>query len=660
MSILSIGQTALAAAQLGLQTTSNNISNASTPGYNRQQIVQTESGGENTGSGFIGFGTAVTTIKRIYDNFLTTAVNTAQANYSSLNSNYTQITQINNMFANSTAGLSPAIQGFFNDVQTATANPSAASSRETVLTDAQTLSSQFQSTSAQLSQIGDGVNQQLTTSVQNINNYTSQIASLNQAIQTAEAETNGQPPNSLLDQRDQAVNSLSQMVGVTVVPQGNFFNVFIGNGQPVVVGTNAYQLTTVPSSTNVNQLEVGYVNGNGGTVTQLPDSALTGGTVGGLLQFRTQSLIPAENAIGQMAVGIANYVNAQQELGQDLNGNPGVAMFSVGAPVTTASTNNLGNLQVTTTIANPGALTTANYSLEWDGANYNLRNLSTNQLVYQGAAFPPPGPVDGLTFTTNGGVPSVGDNFLIQPTNAAASQFNVAITNTSQIAMAAPIATNAPLANTGTGVISAGSVNPVGVAAGLVPPLYGSNGVPATAVYPNLQDSVTIQFNGPPNAGTYNVTDNTTATVLASNVAYAAGSNISFNGWTVQITGNPAANDTFTVGPNTNGTGDSRNGVLIAGLQTAKTLNNGGASIQGAYAQMVAVVGNQTAQLQATSTAANTQLTSATNAQQGVSGVNLDEEATNLLQYQEAYQAAAKVMSTASTLFNSLISILPQ
>ena len=655
MSILSIAQSGLAAAQLGLSTTANNISNASTPGYNREQIVQSESLGQNTGSGFLGSGTDVQTIQRLYNSFLATQQNAAQSSYSSLSTSSTQLAQIDNMFASSTTGLSPSIQGFFNSVQTATANPSATSSLETVLTSANTLASQFQSTSAQLNQLGQGVNTQVMSTVQSINGYATQIANLNNAIQTAEGSTAGQQPNDLLDERDQAVASLSQLVGVTVVQQGSEYNISIGTGQPMVVGTTAYQLTTLQSPTNASQLEVGYQSG--ATTTEIPESSLSGGSLGGLLQFRSQSLIPAENAVGQMAVGLANTVNAQQELGQDQSGLPGVAMFNVGSPLSTPSADNTGGLQVTTSIASTSALTTSNYALEFDGTNYNLTRLSDNTLVYQGTTFPPATPVDGLDFTTNGGTPNAGDTFLIQPTANAAAGLSVAITNTSQIAMAAPIVTNAPDTNVGTGLISPGVVNPLPVPAPVpapVPPLYGN----AAAYYPNLTDSVSITFNGAPNAGTYNVVDNTTATSLATNVAYAPDGNISYNGWTVQISGTPAANDTFTVGPNTNPAGDSRNGVLIAGLQTTSTLNNNTASLQGAYAQLVSSVGNQAASLQATSAAANTQLTNATNAQQSVSGVNLDEEATNLIKYQQAYQAAAQVMSTANTLFTSLITAL--
>ena len=655
MSLLSIAQTGLAAAQLGLATVGNNIANASTPGYDEESIVQGEGIPQNTGSGFIGSGTEVQTVQRAYSAFLATQQNVAQSSYSNLNTAYTQISQIDNMFANSTSSLSTSVQSFFNNIQTSTADPSASSSLETVLTSAQTLASQFQNTGAQLNQLSDGVNNQITSTVQSINGYASQISSLNQAIATAEATTAGQPPNALLDERDQAVNSLSQLVGVTVVNQGSDYNISIGTGQPLVVGSQPYTLTTMESPTNASQLEVGYQTS--GTTNEIPESSLTGGALGGLFQFRSQALIPTQNSIGQLAIGLANAINGQQELGQDQNGNPGVAMFTAGSPTSTASTDNTGNLQVTTSISDSSALTTSNYSLEFDGTNYNLTRLSDNTVVYQGSTFPPPTTVDGLTFTTNGGTPNAGDDFLIQPTAAGATGFNVAITNTSQIAMAAPIVSNAPDTNTGTGKITAGSVNPLPVPAPVpapTPPLYGN----AAAYYPNLTDSVSIAFNAAPNAGTYNVTDNTTGTSLATNVPYVQDGNISYNGWTVQISGSPAANDTFTVGPNLSATGDSRNGLLMAGMQTAKTLDNSTTSIQGAYAQMVSTIGNQAAQLQATSTAANTQLTNATNAQQAVSGVNLDEEASKLIQYQQAYQAAAQAMSAANTLFTTLITDL--
>jgi len=637
MSILNVGQTALTAAQLGLSTTSNNIANASTPGYYREEIVQTEAGGQNTGSGFVGAGTTVQTIQRLYNSFLATQQNNSQSSYSSLNTNYSQISQINNMFANSTTGLSPTMQGFFDSVHTATSNPSAASSRQTVLTSAQSLASEFQSSSAQLSQMGDGVNSQITSTVQSINNYVTQIAGLNQSILTSEATNLGQTPNALLDQRDQAVSNLSQQIGVTVVPQGNQYNVFIGTGQPVVVGSNAYQLTTIPSPTNVSQTEIGYVNG--GVPNQLPENSLTGGSLSGLLQFRSQSLIPAQNALGQMAIGLASAVNAQQQLGQDQNGLPGVSMFTAGTPTSTSNTNNLGTAVITTTISNVNALTTSNYTIKYDGVKYSLIRQSDNTLLYNSAVFPPAAAIDGLKFTI-AGAPAATDNFLIQPTASGASGFGVAISNTAQIAMAAPIVTNAPGANKGTGLISAGVVN--------APP----------PTDPNLTQPVTITFNGPPTAGTFNVTGTISGAPPTVNVPYVAGGNITYNGWTVQITGKPVAGDVFTIGPNVNGAGDSRNGLLIAGIQSVKSLDNSTTSIQGAYSQLVSTVGNQTANLLATSKAANVELTNATNAQQAVSGVNLDEEASNLLKYQQAYQAAGKVMQTVSTLFTSLLSEL--
>ncbi|MFI4941098.1 MAG: flagellar basal body rod C-terminal domain-containing protein, partial [Burkholderiales bacterium] len=430
-------------------------------------------------------------------------------------------------------------------------------------------------------------------------------------------------------------------------------NIFIGNGQPLVVGSHSYTMTPITSPTNTAQLEVGYVNK--GVISQIPENSLTGGTLGGLLQFRSQSLVPTQNAIGQMAIGIANTVNAQQQLGQDQSGNVGAAlspMFTVGSPIATANANNTGNLQVTATVTDPNALTTSNYSLQFDGTNYNLMNLSDNKVVNLGPTLPASS--DGLTFTAASGAPATGDNFLIQPTAVAAAGFGVAITSTSQIAMAAPIVTNASSANTGSGHISVGVVN-------------------GQLTLPN--DTVSIVFNKP--ATTFTATDTTTGIVLGSNVAYTAGDNITYNSttgitsnppgtspvagdiWTAQISGAPAVGDTFTVGPNKSGSGDSRNGLLIAALQTSKTLNNGTTSIQGAYAQLVSTIGNQTSQLQATSTAANTELTNATSAQQAVSGVNLDQEASNLLQYQQAYQAAAKLMSTVSQLFSTLLSELP-
>ena len=640
--ILSIGQSALAAAQVGISTTGHNIANASTPGYSRQTVIQGAATAQDFGYGFVGQGVNVTSIQRIYSDFQATQVNNTQSTASSLNSYYSQISQINNMFADSTAGLSPTLQSFFKGIQDLASNPASAAARQSALSSASALASRFQSMGAQLNDLQQGVNSQIITGVSSINSLATQISQLNGSI--ALAQGSGQPPNDLMDQRDQLVADLSKQIKVTVVKQGdNKYNVFIGNGQPLVVGSQAYNLTTATSPTDPSQIEVAY-NVQGKTVI-LNGAALSGGSLGGLLDFRSQTLDTAQNALGRIAIGLATTFNAQHRLGQDQNGNPGGDFFTVGTPTVTSSTANIGTGAVTASITDVSKLTTSDYRLKYDGTNYAVTRVSDGA-VTTFATFPQT--IDGVAFNLTG-VPATNDNFLIRPTSTGASAFGLSITDSSQIAAAAPIVTAATISNTGTGTISSGSVD----SSYLASPLTA--GTPVTLTYASGANQLT----GFPATQAVTVTSNGTATTYAAGapVPYTPGATISFGGISFTLSGTLANSDTFSVSTNTGGVGDNRTALLLGALQTTNTLIGGTANYQGAFSQFVAVVGNKTNELNVTSTAETQTLTNLVTAQQSTSGVNLDEEATNLLRYQQAYQAAGKVMQLASQLFNVLLTL---
>lgn len=638
--ILSIGQSALAAAQVGISTTGHNIANASTPGYSRQVVVQGAALAQNFGYGYVGQGVDVKTIQRIYSDFQAAQVRSTQTAKSGLDSYYAQITQVNNMFADSTSGLSPTLQSFFSGIQNLASNPSSGAARQTALSSANALASTFQSMGSQLDQMNQSVNTQVTSSVATINSLATQIAQLNSNI--ALAQGSGQPPNDLLDQRDQLVLDLSKQIKTSVVPQDDGkYNIFIGNGQSLVVGSQAYALTTAASPTDPSRIVPAY-DTQGKTVL-LDGSALTGGQLGGLLDFRNQTLDPAKNALGRVAIGLATTFNAQHRLGLDQNGNPGGDFFTVGTPTVTANTGNLGSGVATASISDVNALTTSDYRLQYDGTNYTVTRVSDGKATTF-ASFPQT--IDGVSFNLTG-TPAAGDNFLIKPTATGATAFGVNISDPSLIAAAAPIVTSATTSNTGTGVISAGSVS----SAYLASPLTA----PVTLTYA----SGTNELTGFPAAQPVTVTSNGTTTTFAAGapVTYTPGATISFGGVSFTLSGTPANADTFTVGPNTGGVGDNRNALLLGALQTANTLANGTASYQGAFSQMVATIGSKTNEINVTSTAEGQTLSNLVAAQQSTSGVNLDEEATNLLRYQQAYQAAGKVMQVASQLFSVLLSL---
>lgn len=641
--ILSIATSALAAAQAGLATTGHNIANQKTPGYSRQLVIQTSLGGQNLGGGYIGSGTTVETVQRVYNEFIAKQVVAAQGSASQLQSYSDQIGKINNMLADSSTGLTPVIQDFFKGIQDLVSNPGASPSRQAMLSGAESLAARLQTMNGQLNAVREGVNTEITASVTSINAYAEQISQLNNAISKAQ-NSDGQPPNDLLDQRDYLVSQLAKETKVTVNKQSSGYSVFIGNGQPLVVGSSVYQLTPVASSTDLGRLQVGYVT-NGTTVT-LPEEAITGGKLGGLIEFRNKSLDPIQNSLGRIALGIAETFNAQHRLGQDQNGNLGGDFFNSAQPAVNADFNNTGTAVIGATISNVSALTTSDYRVSYDGSNYSVTRISDSKSMYSGATFPAT-TIDGVDLTMTSGPMAAGDHFMVRPTVNGAADFNVLIKDLSSIAAAAPIVTASTTTNTGTGAISAGSINAAFTAATVSTPVtltYNSAGGTLTGFPATMP--VTVTTNGVP-----------TTYAAGAAVPYTAGSTVSFGGAEIKLSGAPADGDTFKISANVNGQGDNRNMLALGELQTKNILQGGTANYNTAYSQLVSLVGNKTRELQVNSAAEGGLLKQMQTAQQSESGVNLDEEAANLIQYQQAYQAAAKVMQAVSDMFDILASL---
>ena len=308
-----------------MATTGNNITNAGVTGYSRQVAIQVDTPTQDKGFGFVGTGTEVAAVRRYYDNFLSTQLRNAESNQASLDVYSKQISQIDNLLADPTAGLSPAMQEFFNGVQDATSNPASAASRQAMLSSAESLAARFQGMSARLSEISSGVNGQIVSNVGEINSFARQIAELNNTI--AGLTTDGKAPNDLLDHRDALLTELNKLVKTTVIPgDNNTLTVQMGTGQPLVLGNRSFTLGTSTSPTDVSRVTVGYVADNG-NFSPLPDRVLTGGQLGGLLEFRNGAMDRAQNSLGQIAAAIAVTFNAQHELGQDQNGALGSAFF---------------------------------------------------------------------------------------------------------------------------------------------------------------------------------------------------------------------------------------------------------------------------------------------------------------------------------------------
>lgn len=627
--ILGIGISGLAAAQAGLVTTGHNIANASAEGYHRQSIRQSTATPLLSGNGYIGQGTRVDSVLRAYSGFIQSQVGEAQAQASYYATYHAQLTAIDNVIADCQAGLSSALQEFFAATQGVAADPSSMPARQLMLAAGETLASRFNLLGARFDEARAGVDSRVRNVVGEINSYAQQIAALNSSILAAQ-QNPAQPPNDLLDRRDLMISELNKLVGASTVAQSDgSIDVFIGNGQSLVIGKQVMSLTVAPAQADASRLEVGYVSA--GLTVPLNQAGLRSGSLGALLAFRDGDLNAAQNALGRVAIAVGQGVNNQHQLGQDLMGMPGAAFFSLPAPAVIASAGNAGNANIMASVADANALTVGEYRVDYDGSQYRVTRLSDNTAGIYAAL---PQTIDGVTLTLAAGSPAAGDSFLIAPTRNVARGVAMVLQDGARIAAAVPIRSAAAAGNTGSGRISAGTVD--------APP-------PPNV---NLQQPVTITFTG---ANTFNVSG--AGTGNPTGVPYTAGASINYNGWTLQLQGNPAAGDVFTVSANSGGVADGRNALALAGLQTSNTLGNGTMAYQGAYGQMVAMVGSRTQQFEIMAQAQGTVVSQAVQAQQSLSGVNLDEEAASLLRYQQAYQASGKLIQISGTLFQTLLDL---
>jgi flagellar hook-associated protein 1 FlgK len=629
--ILSTSVSGLLAFQQALNVTSNNISNSATPGYSVEGIKLAEQPGSGTGGGYFGNGVNVQSVTRSYDEMLAAQVRSSQSSYSSFNTLSTQAAQIDNMLSSSSTGLTVTLQNFVNSLQSLSTAPASTAQRQVVLSQAQSLVTQLKSYQAQLTTQSQDLEAQVGNTVNQVNTIAKNIALLNGQI--AAASGGGQTPNQLMDQRDSLVDQLSQYVNVNAITQSNGeMDIYVGSGQPLVVSGTAQTLVASPDPNDASESDIGIAAGNG-NVSDITKE-INGGTLGGLLTTRSQVLDPTENALGQIAIGIASVMNQQQASGMDLSGAQGQPMFAVGPPQVLPSTTNTGTGTVGATITDATQLTTDNYKLTYTGTTWDLQDTTTGQPVTMTGTGTSADPfvAAGVSIAVNG-APDAGDNYVIKPTAGAVDGMSVVLSSPTQIAAASLGASAAASGNTGTATISAPSITN---------PTNWTNG------------SYTISFTDPTD---YQVTDSGGNVVTSG--TYTAGSPISFNGEQVSISGTPAGGDTFTVGPNNKAnTGDNTNVLAMAADVTATVLNGGTTSLNGAANNLVSAMGVLTQQAQANSTAQQSVNQSATNARSNLSGVNLDDEAAKMLQYQQAYQACAQMIQSSQTIFNSLISAI--
>ncbi|MBR8459135.1 flagellar hook-associated protein FlgK [Burkholderia dolosa] len=649
--LMNLGVSGLNAALWGLTTTGQNISNAATPGYSVERPVFAEASGQYTSSGYLPQGVNTVTVQRQYSQYLSDQLNGAQSQGGALSTWYSLVAQLNNYIGSPTAGISTAITNYFTGLQNVANNASDPSVRQTAISNGQILADQLNAAGQQYDALRQSVNTQLTNTVSQINTYTAQIAQLNQQIKAASSQ--GQPPNQLMDQRDLAVSNLSSLAGVQVVRNDDGYSVFLAGGQPLVVADKSYQLATVTSSSDPSELTVvsqGIAGANPpGPNQTLPDASLSGGTLGGLLAFRSQTLDPAQAQLGAIAVSFAAQVNAQNGLGIDLAGQPGGNLFTTPAPATYAKQGNTGNAVLAVSFADATKPPTGDYTLSFDGTNYTLADRTSGAVIGTSTAMP--GSIGGLNFSFSSGSMQPGDQFAVLPTRGALSGFGLATTSGSAIAAASPVVVSASGTNLGTGKIVQG-----GVTAGYQ--------IPTTKL---TYDAATKTLSGFPAGTTVTIAGTPPTTVTISNptdpVPYdpTAGAKMTMsgtmNGVTVTLSGTPSNGDSFTIGPYAGGTSDGSNALALSQLVNAKSLGGGTTTLTGAYASYVNGVGNTASQLKSSSAAQTALVGQITTAQQSVSGVNQNEEAANLMQYQQYYQANAKVIQTAATLFQTVLGL---
>ncbi|PHQ24075.1 flagellar hook-associated protein FlgK [Marinobacter guineae] len=669
--LIGIGLTGILSHQAALNTTGNNITNANTPGYSRQEVLFETQEGQRTGAGTIGSGVNVTDIRRLANEYLVQQVREDSTLYGEQAALNSELSRLDNLLGGETTGLSTALNNFFASLQNAAEDPTSLPQRQLVLSEAQQIVNRFQALSQEFIQQRESIKTQMQQGVKDANTLVKSIAELNLAISESPGIAQGQMPNELLDKRDEKLRQLSELVSIKVTPtDGSQVNVSLSNGLSLVVGSNAATFGTRENAEDPTRLE--FTLSNGGRTLNI-DEQITGGKLGGLLRFDNEGLKPAFDELGRIAIALSDTMNHQHEIGMDLEGDLGGLFFtdinSVEAQrsrVVANGNNSLSsNGQLAVEITDSSALAAGSWTLQFsgDGRSYELIDQRTGDTVNQGRL---PDPVQseismpGFNIRVEGGSFNAGDKYLIQPSRNAAESIGLVVNREEDLAFASPIRATTGENNIGTGKIDQGTMlnvrNPF---TNSLLPAFQSSGQLANG-------PITVTFDDPGTGLVYTVEDVNGNPIGPADRPYTPGianelfnpdpaSGAEYQGFQFRITGQPASGDSFEIDYNSNGVSDNRNAELLAALGTANTLNGGSQNFAEGYAGVVEDIGVKTRQSQLDVDAGKTLLEQSTNQRESVSGVNLDEEAGRLIQYQAAYNASAQVMSVAQDLFNTLL-----
>jgi len=620
------GLSGLQAAQRALQTTSNNVANANTDGYVRQRVQFGERPGQNIGGGMrVGSGVSVIGIDRVYDQFVAGELRAATMSQSRAEANNSLATRLDKLLGNPDQAIGRELQAFFSQVEALNRDPTSAVNRQQLFNQGRALGDRFAQIDTQLNQISNETDVRLREGVDEINSLAGNLALINDRINSAA----GSVPNDLLNEQDRILGRLAELVDFNAVRQENGgLNVLIGSGQPLVLGAQSFELELMQNEFDGGRLELAA---GGRPISNL----VSGGELAGLLAFRNDSLDPARRELGQLALGLTEVFNAQHRQGVDYNGALGEDFFDSISATAAASVNNSGSAPVNVSIADPSAVEARDYILRNTGSGWELLDAGTGGVVSSSGSGSAGDPLlaEGLSIVAGAGG-AAGDRYLVSAVNGAATQVAVALGDPARIAVAAPVSTAASQANLSNAAISSASVDDAGA--------------------PNLLQAVSIRFDDP---NTYRIVDGG-GTDLTGPQAYTSGADISFNGWTVQVSGSPLAGDRFDVSPTGAASGDNGNGLALAGISAQGFFDNGTLSLANLSANLVANAGAGAARAGEALSVQNALREQAELDMEAVSGVNLEEEAVNLLRYQEAYLAASKIIGVANDLFRDLLAVV--
>ncbi len=620
MAIENIGLSALAAFQRALSVTANNITNANTPGYSRRSVIFGNVPGNLSPVGRLGGGVEITAVRRSFD-----ALAFNQLQQSTSNFHQTQVRSelsllIDGFLGSDGFDLSTPINAYSSAWQDLSTDPTSLAARTAVLSATGSVADRFNVLDLRLNDVRDDLGNRIEGYAREINGLSATIADLNGRINNQ--QQSGQGPNDLLDLRNQAVLELSEYLDVQIIEDGPSLNITLTDGTAVVTGVNANPITVGRSSFDPRDIQLSISAGAGNSLLTGSNS---GGLLGGALSFIDNVLNPTQNELGRVALGLAFATNDQHQRGLDLNGNLGQTLLTQSEPQVFPSSNNSNLLSDTTgaTIEDVSQLSADDYELRFDGSNWSLTNITTGALVPltpDGADFL----AEGMRFSLDPGA-AAGDSYLIRPTRLGASGLSLAITDPNQLAAASALNTSPAPDNLGSGQISQAQVTDP------------SNPALLTDVDIVFTSATTFSVNGGPD------------------IPYTPGDEINLNGFQITMSGTPSSGDTFRVRNNVGSIGDGANAGLLGTIERLDTLEGQSLSVLDAYQQLVARVGVQANTLSTATTVQGNLLADAQARQSNISGVNLDEEAVKLQQYQQAYAAAAEVFSVANELFDTLI-----